>query len=76
MNNCDLKLFNPEEPAAEWTSENCSYLASHIVGCMSYEELTQFVYEDIYHIMLEDKDTYLANIELYGETNNDEDTCV
>ena len=33
---------------------------------MSYEELTQHVYDDIYSIMLEDNDMFYANLEQLG----------
>jgi hypothetical protein len=38
-------------------------LAEYIVNGMSFQELTQFVYDDIYSIMLEDSDVFHANLE-------------
>jgi hypothetical protein len=34
---------------------------------MSMDELRQFVFDDVYSIMMEEKDVYLANVEHYGE---------
>lgn len=41
-------------------------LADYIVNGMSYQELTQHVYDDVYSIMLEDKDVFHANLEQLG----------
>ena len=72
MSDHQLRLFEPEESEQpEWNPENCSYLANSIVGSMTVEELMQFVYDDIYSIMLEEKDVFLANLDHYGE-NEDE----
>jgi len=45
------------------THEMIKNLTDFIVNGMSYEELTQFVYDDIYSIMLEDSDVFHANLE-------------
>tara|TARA_R100000664_G_C2684570_1_gene91150 strand:+ start:202 stop:420 length:219 start_codon:yes stop_codon:yes gene_type:complete len=72
MSKEQLRLFEPEESKQpEWNPQNCSYLANSIVGSMTVEELMQFVYDDIYSIMLEEKDVFLANLDHYGE-NEDE----
>ena len=72
MSDHQLRLFEPEESKQpEWNPQNCSYLANSIVGSMTVEELMQFVYDDIYSIMLEEKDVFLANLDHYGE-NEDE----
>ena len=41
-------------------------LADYIVNGMSYQELTQHVYDDVYSIMLEDNDMFYANLEQLG----------
>ena len=41
-------------------------LAEYIVNGMTYGELTQHVYDDIYSIMLEDSDVFHANLEGLG----------
>lgn len=38
-------------------------LAECIVNGMSYQELTQHVYEDIYSLMLHDADLFYANLD-------------
>lgn len=38
-------------------------LAEYIVNGMSYQELTQHVYEDIYSLMLHDADLFYANLD-------------
>ena len=48
------------------THEMIKNLADFIVNRMSYEELTQFVYDDVYSIMLEDGDVFHANLSHYG----------
>jgi len=45
------------------THEMIQNLAEYIVNGMSYQELTQHVYEDIYSIMLEDSDVFYCNLE-------------
>ena len=50
----------------EHTPENCEELANYIVGGMTVEELMQFVYDDVYYIMLEDKEVFLSNVEHTG----------
>jgi len=45
------------------TPEMIKNLTEYIVNGMSYQELTQFVYDDIYSIMLEDSDVFHANLE-------------
>jgi hypothetical protein len=52
------------------THEMIQNLAEYIVNGMSFEELTQHVYGDIYSIMLEDSDVFYCNLEqldLYPE---------
>jgi hypothetical protein len=49
------------------TADNCEKLANTIVDSMSMDELRQFVFDDVYSIMMEEKDVYLANVEHYGE---------
>ncbi len=72
MSDHQLRLFEPEESEQpEWNPENCSYLANSIVGSMTVEELMQFVYDDIYSIMLEEKDVFLANLDHYGEIEDE-----
>ena len=72
MSDHQLRLFEPEESEQpEWNPENCSYLANTIVGSMTVEELMQFVYDDIYSIMLEEKDVFLANLDHYGEIEDE-----
>ena len=41
-------------------------LAEYIVNGMSYGELTQHVYDDVYSIMLEDNDMFYANLDQLG----------
>ena len=48
------------------THEMIKNLADFVVNNMSYEELTQFVYDDVYSIMLEDSDVFHANLSHYG----------
>jgi len=45
------------------THEMIQNLAEYIVNGMSFQELTQHVYEDIYSIMLEDSDVFYCNLE-------------
>ena len=45
------------------THEMIKNLTEFIVNGMSFQELTQFVYDDIYSIMLEDSDLFHANLE-------------
>lgn len=45
------------------THEMIKNLADFVVNGMSFQELTQFVYDDIYSIMLEDSDVFHANLE-------------
>ena len=45
------------------THEMIKNLTEFIVNGMSFQELTQFVYDDIYSIMLEDSDVFHANLE-------------
>ena len=49
------------------TEDNCEKLANTIVDSMSMDELRQFVFDDVYNIMLEDNEVYQANLEHYGE---------
>lgn len=49
------------------TPDNCEKLANIVVDSMSMDELRQFVFDDVYNIMLEDDEAYHANLEHYGE---------
>lgn len=44
------------------THEMIKNLAEYIVNGMSYSELTQHVYEDVYSLMLHDADLFYANL--------------
>ena len=48
------------------THEMIQNLAEYIVNGMSYGELTQYVYDDVSSIMLEDNDMFYANLEQLG----------
>lgn len=48
------------------THEMIKNLADYVVNSMSYEELTQFVYDDVYSIMLEDEEVFHANLKSIG----------
>ena len=48
------------------THEMIQNLTEYIVNGMSYQELTQYVYDDIYSIMLEDSDVFHANLDQLG----------
>lgn len=74
MSKQQLRLFAPEESKQpEHTPENCSFLANYIVGGMTVEELMQFVYDDVYYIMLEDKEVFLSNAEQTGLWEDEDD---
>ena len=45
------------------THEMIKNLTEYIVDGMSFDELRQHVYEDIYSIMLEDSDVFYCNLE-------------
>ena len=45
------------------TPEQVEALANVVVERMSLEELQQFVYDDIFSIMLEDSDCFESNLE-------------
>ena len=45
------------------THEMIKNLTEYIVNGMSYEELTQHVYDDVYSIMLDDQEVFHANLE-------------
>ena len=47
------------------THEMIQNLTEYIVNGMSYQELTQHVYDDIYTIMLEDSDVFYNNLEQF-----------
>jgi hypothetical protein len=49
------------------TPENCKKIAGRIAYSMSYDELRQFVYDDVYAIMLKDEEVYEFNFEHYGK---------
>jgi len=44
------------------THEMIQNLTEYIVNGMSYQELTQHVYEDVYSIMLDDQEVFHANL--------------
>ena len=48
------------------THEMIKNLTEYIVNGMSYQELTQHVYDDVYSIMLEDEDMFHVNLEQLG----------
>ena len=48
------------------THEMIKNLADYIVNGMTFQELTQFVYDDVYSIMLEDSDVFYANLKDLG----------
>ena len=48
------------------TPENCEKLANYIIGEMTLDELQQFAFDDIYSLMLDDKEIYEINMEVYG----------
>ena len=48
------------------THEMIQNLTEYIVNGMSYQELTQHVYDDIYSIMLDDVDVFYANLDQLG----------
>lgn len=47
------------------TPEQCERLAEIIVDGLSMNELRQYVFDDVYSIMLEDKDVFFSNLENY-----------
>ena len=51
----------------EYTQENCEILAETIVASMSWEELKQFVFDDLYAIMIKDEEVFNSNVEDYFE---------
>ena len=53
------------------THEMIQNLTEYIVNGMSYQELTQHVYDDIYSIMLEDSDIFHANLDQLGYKQED-----
>ena len=77
MSNIWLKGYNTTEPEEskqpEHTPENCEELANYIVGGMTVQELMQFVYDDIVHIMYEDKEVFLSNAEQVGLWENEDE---
>ena len=48
------------------THDMIKNLAEYIVNGMSYQELTQHVYEDVYSLMLHDADLFRANLDDLG----------
>jgi hypothetical protein len=47
------------------THEMIQNLTEYIVNGMSYQELTQFAYDEIYSIMLDDVDVFYNNLEQF-----------
>ena len=50
---------------------NCQILASHIVDNMSMEDLKDYVFDDLYHLMLDDRELFESNLEFYKEEDED-----
>lgn len=48
------------------TSEQCERLAEIIVDGLGWDELRQYVFDDVYAIMLGDKDVFFSNLENYN----------
>lgn len=48
------------------TPEQCEKLADIIVDGLGMDELRQHVFEDVYAIMLGDKDVFFSNLENYN----------
>jgi hypothetical protein len=44
------------------TQEMLENLTDFMVNAMSYEELKQFVYDDIYNVMLNDEEMFYVNL--------------
>lgn len=51
---------------------NCQLVASHVVDNMSIEDLKDYVFDDLYHLYLEDKEIFDLNAEQY-EKDQEED---
>jgi len=47
----------------EYTPENCEILADTIVSTMLIEELKQFVFDDLYAIMIKDEEVFDTNLQ-------------
>jgi hypothetical protein len=47
------------------TPEQCERLAEIIVKGLGCDELREYVFDDVYSIMLEDKDVFFSNLEHY-----------
>tara|TARA_R100000742_G_C4179796_1_gene15304 strand:- start:3 stop:182 length:180 start_codon:yes stop_codon:yes gene_type:complete len=47
----------------KYTAENCEILAETVVASMSNEELKQFVFDDLYAIMVKDEEVFDTNLE-------------
>jgi len=56
------------------TPEQIESLANHVVASMSFEELQQFVFDDVYAIMLEDNDVFHSNLAHHKLTIEELDT--
>ena len=54
------------------TPENCEKLANYIIGEIPLDELQQFAVDDIYSLMLDDKEIYEINMEVYGAESRQE----
>jgi len=46
------------------TPEQIESLANMVVESMTFDELKQFVYDDVYSIMLEDDEVFYSNLDL------------
>ena len=57
----------------EPTGEQISNFAEYIVGTMSYEEVLQYVYDDVEAAMTEDKDLFFSNLEHHDKKAEDFD---
>jgi hypothetical protein len=63
-----IKMSKPE-----YTQENCETLANTVVASMSWDELRQFVYDDVYSIMMEEEEVFDGNVEHYWEYEDNEE---
>lgn len=55
------------------TPEQVESLANLVVESMTFEQLQQFVFDDIYSIMLEDDDCFESNLEMLNISVDDLD---
>lgn len=62
---------NKETEMKEPTDEQIANFAEYIVGTMSYQEVLQYVYDDVEAAMIEDKDLFLSNLEHHDKKAED-----